>query len=287
MSAAFEIRVASKAEFSVALEWAKAEGWNPGIDDLDAFFTADPSGFLMGFENQIPVSAISVVRYGKDYSFLGLYIVPQQHRGKGFGFATWQAGIAYLNGRTIGLDGVVARQSDYRKSGFIWAGRNIRYQGQVTRTLKARGDLKAEPFQDSDFAALHAFDQICFGSDRTAFLKEWVLQLPNQNRTSFVVRNGAELAGFATIRRCDQGYKIGPLFALSPAIAASLFNACADSIEVGATLIIDVPESNIQAVALAEAANLHPVFETARMYRGREPLIPIATIFGLTTFELG
>jgi hypothetical protein len=287
VSAVFEIRIATKAEFSIALEWANAEGWNPGLDDLDAFFAADPKGFLMGFVGQTPVASISVIKYNDAYGFLGFYIVPPQHRGKGYGFATWQAGMAYLDGCTIGLDGVVARQDDYRKSGFIWAGRNIRYQGQVTRTLEAHVDLKAEPFKDSDFAAVLALDLICFGSNRAAFLKQWVAQLPNQNRISFVVKMGVQVAGFVTVRRCDQGYKIGPLFALSPAIAATLFNACADSIEVGATLIIDVPESNIQAVALAEAADLHPIFETARMYRGREPALPTATIFGLTTFELG
>jgi hypothetical protein len=30
-----------------------------------------------------------------------------------------------------------------------------------------------------------------------------------------------------------------------------------------------------------------PVFETARMYKGPAPELPIDRIFGLTTFELG
>jgi Acetyltransferase (GNAT) domain/Acetyltransferase (GNAT) family len=287
MTTAFEIRVATKAEFSVALEWAKAEGWNPGLDDLDAFFAADPKGFLMGFLGETPVASISVVKYNDAYGFLGFYIVPPQHRGKGYGLAIWKAGLSYLADCTIGLDGVQDRQDDYRKSGFIWAGRNIRYQGSVTRTIKAQGHFKAERIEDKHFAAVHALDLICFGNNRAAFLKQWVAQLPNQNRMSFVVTIGVQVAGFSTVRKCDQGYKIGPLFALSPAIAATLFEACADSVEVGATLIIDVPKSNIQAVALAEAADLHPVFETARMYRGRVLPLPIATIFGVTTFELG
>jgi Acetyltransferase (GNAT) domain len=287
VTASFEIRVATKAEFSIALEWAKAEGWNPGLEDLDAFFAADPSGFLMGFENQVPVSAISVVRYEDDYGFLGLYIVPPQHRGKGFGFATWQAGLAYLSGCTIGLDGVQDRQDDYRKSGFIWAGRNIRFQGIVTQVAEAAGDLKAVPFQAGDFAAVQAFDTICFGSDRSAFLNGWLSSLPNQSRLSFVVKSRNGVKGFATMRECHQGFKIGPLFAKSTPVAIALFNACCRSIEPSSAVIIDVPEGNTEAIKLANSAGLQPVFETARMYRGGEPGLPTATIFGLTTLELG
>lgn len=41
------------------------------------------------------------------------------------------------------------------------------------------------------------------------------------------------------------------------------------------------------AVALATRAGLEPVFETARLYRGPDPGLPLASIFGVTTFELG
>lgn len=69
------IRTASENEFAVAIEWAKSEGWNPGLDDLSAFYAADPGGFLMGFLDDEPVSSISVVRYGDEFGFLGFYIV--------------------------------------------------------------------------------------------------------------------------------------------------------------------------------------------------------------------
>ena len=35
------------------------------------------------------------------------------------------------------------------------------------------------------------------------------------------------------------------------------------------------------------ATGLTPVFETARMYRGPAPALPLERIFGITTFELG
>ena len=55
----------------------------------------------------------------------------------------------------------------------------------------------------------------------------------------------------------------------------------------GSAVSLDVPEDNAQAVELAVAAQLSPVFETARMYCGEAPGLPLNEIYGITTFELG
>jgi hypothetical protein len=43
----------------------------------------------------------------------------------------------------------------------------------------------------------------------------------------------------------------------------------------------------VAARALFERYGLKPVFETARMYRGPVPVLPLDRIYGITTFELG
>ena len=42
-----ELRPMTRAELDLAIEWAAGEGWNPGLADADAFYAADPNGFLM------------------------------------------------------------------------------------------------------------------------------------------------------------------------------------------------------------------------------------------------
>src|SRR3954469_23086932 len=124
------IRPANRRELDLALEWAAQEGWNPGLSDTQCFYAADPEGFLLAFRDAEPVASISVVRYGSDFGFLGLYIVRPELRGRGYGHRLWQAGMARLEGRTVGLDGVVAQQENNRRSGFSLAHRNIRFGGQ-------------------------------------------------------------------------------------------------------------------------------------------------------------
>lgn len=62
MTAGLIIRTVTLAEYQTAVDWAAAAGWNPGLVDLAAFFTADPEGFLMGWRDGAPVASISVVR---------------------------------------------------------------------------------------------------------------------------------------------------------------------------------------------------------------------------------
>ena len=58
------------------------------------------------------------------------YIIKSQYRGRGFGLQLWNAAMAYMGGRNVGLDGVIAQQGNYRKSGFKLAYRSIRHQGE-------------------------------------------------------------------------------------------------------------------------------------------------------------
>src|SRR5690606_25417489 len=108
-TASFHIRVMDRTELQVGIDWAAAEGWNPGLHDAVCFHAADPEGFLVGLLGDEPVGMVSAVRYGTHFGFVGLYIVRPRYRGKGFGSALWQAGMRRLERCSIGLDGVVAQ----------------------------------------------------------------------------------------------------------------------------------------------------------------------------------
>jgi ribosomal protein S18 acetylase RimI-like enzyme len=283
----FRVRSATPEAFAVAKGWARDEGWNPGIADLEAFFAADTSGFLLGYANDRPVSSISVVKYGETQGFLGFYIVHPDARGKGFGMATWSAGMAYLGKRTVGLDGVVAQQENYTKSGFQLVGRNIRFTGVPILTELSGSAVTVEAALDQHAGQIETLDRVCFGSPRPGFLKAWIYTAPEAGRKTLVAFESGALSGYATIRKCVEGYKIGPLFAQTRHAAEALFQACCAEAERGASITLDVPETNNQAMGMAQSAGLTSVFETARMYRGSAPELPWASIYGVTSFELG
>jgi hypothetical protein len=277
----YSIRPATRAELDQIIGWAAAEGWNPGLADADAFWAADPEGFLIGLLGDEPVSTIAVVRYDDSFGFLGLYIVRPEHRGKGYGLAIWQAGMARLEGCNVGLNGVLAQEANYGRSGFTLAYPNTRYGGQVS--APAPDDLRLVPAHRVPFAQLTRYDRGCFPASREPFLRAW-LDPDKQMGRAFV--EGGRLLGYGVTRPGREGFKIGPLFADRADVAEALFRSLAVEAQ-GSVICIDVPAVNRAAVAMVERHGLQPVFETARMYTRGDPGPPLTRVYGTTTLELG
>lgn len=276
------IRAMVKNEVDLAIELAAREGWNPGRHDGDCYFTADPNGFLIGLVSGKPVATISVVKYGDSFGFLGFFIVSPEFRGRGYGIQIWNAGLKYLAGRNIGLDGVVDQQDNYKKSGFVLAYRNVRYEGIGGGDYSGNGeivDLASLPFEEIDL-----YDKPFFPAKRSRFLKSWVKQ---PDSYSLGVRQAGKLSGYGVIRPCRKGYKIGPLFADTATIAERLFLALRSKVGSTDSIFLDVPEVNSAAVQLAEKYKMNVMFETARMYNREIPDMPLNRIFGVTSFEVG
>lgn len=263
--------------------WAAREGWNPGLDDLAAFYSADPGAFLIGKAGETPVAIISAVRYGANFGFIGFYICHPMLRGQGFGHEIWDVAINRLQHRVVGLDGVIEQQDNYRKSGFQFAHRSVRFVGQVACDMPT--DARLVQLSHSHFPLIQDYDRHFFPDNRTAFLKPWT-DPAVRSRIGFALINGGSVQGYGVIRHCQQGVKIGPLFAETQADADVLFQALVSTAK-RQPVVLDAPEPNQHALALAELYGLSPSFETARMYKGEAPDLPLGRTFGITTFELG
>jgi GNAT superfamily N-acetyltransferase len=275
------IRTMRPDEIPIAVDWAAAEGWNPGLADAACFATVDPEGFLIGEIDGVPAATISCVNYDRHFAFLGFYIVRPELRGRGCGLQIWNAAIAHAGSRVIGLDGVVAQQRNYEKSGFVHAYANIRYGGVAGVADAAGADIVA--LTDIPLSRIEADDATDFPAPMSAFLRAWIGAPGHVGRA--VVRNG-DVAGWGVIRPCRRGFKIGPLCADDRAAAEAVLAALLAGID-GGEIFLDVPSVNAEAVALATALGLAPVFETARMYTGEIAPLRLDRVFGVTTFELG
>jgi ribosomal protein S18 acetylase RimI-like enzyme len=277
----FIVRTMTADEVNLAIEWAAHEGWNPGLHDAHCFRAADPDGFFIGELLGEPVGSISAVAYDAHFGFIGLYIVKPEFRGKGLGLRIWQHGIAYLGKRNVGLDGVVAQQPNYRKSGFQLAYRNIRFQGVAE--VDASNNASLADARQLPFDKLASYDRRFFPAPRDIFLRGWIDQ---PDAVALASVGDGQMRGYGVLRRCREGRKIGPLFADDAQTAEALFTALVARCP-GETVALDVSELNTAAVALAERHRLTSVFETARMYTKRAPDIPLARLYGVTSFELG
>ena len=273
-------------DVKILLAWAASEGWNPGLDDAHSFYKADQQGFFVLRQNEVPTAGISVVKHDEKQAFLGLYICRPEFRRSGYGWRLWQHAIQTAGQRTIALDGVIEQQENYRKSGFEFAWNNYRYLAEVITApwrVKHRR-LTINEVSTKTISDLTELDVQVGGIERREFMTDWLTD--STNRASLFCESEGRLSGMGTIRKCIEGYKVGPLYADNADIADALLRALCETTGTQNTLI-DVPENNEHAMRWIQNFATSPIFATARMYKGKRPRISTNQIYGITTLELG
>ncbi|MDD4127208.1 MAG: GNAT family N-acetyltransferase [Methanomicrobium sp.] len=274
------IRNMRSSEADIAFRCAADEGWNPGLYDIGCHYAVDPKGWFVAEYNGSVAGIVMMSNYDEKFSFGGFLVVLPEFRNHGIADALINKAFLHTEGRICGIDGVFEMQETYsRKYGFLYAYRNIRWEGEIKGELH-HNFLKAE---NVPFEKLLEYDTRHFFTERRTFLEKWINQ---KDSICLVSCEGDEITGYGMIRRCVAGHKIGPLFAEKSLIAEKLFLSLCGYVNHG-PIYLDTPEPNADAVALAKKYNMREVFGTARMYTRKIPKLPLDNIFGVTSFEMG
>ncbi|WP_454783910.1 GNAT family N-acetyltransferase [Legionella sp. WA2024007413] len=278
----YHIERMTREEVGIAIDWARKEGWNPGLNDAECFYQADPQGFFAGKLNNQIIAVGSAVVYDAHFAFCGLYIVDKKYRSQGYGMKLTTARLNYINNRNAGIDGVFSMVNNYAHIGYRLAHNNARYALKHPR-LRPKVDPHLVDLNTVPFEQLIQYDKQYFPASRPKFLSEWIKQ---NTALALGFVSERQLMGYGVIRKCFEGYKIGPLFADTPTIAQKLFEQLVEYAQ-GEIVFLDIVESNPFAVHLVNKFKMSKIFETARMYLKGAPKLSTEGIYGITTFELG
>lgn len=265
----------------VAVSAAALQGWNPGIDDAACFYAQDPNGFFLAKLGDETIGCASAVIYDASFAFFGFYIIEEAFRARGYGMQLTKHRLAYAGDRNIGLDGVIDMCDKYANIGFKPAHANHRYQGQFIKQFHSSSNIMQ--IDDKCVPGIFAYDKRYFPVPRPAFLSHW-LHLPHGCALAYIV--DGEIGGYGVIRQCQQGFKIGPLFAETFEAASALFENLVNYAE-GVRVYLDIPEPNGHMNKFVKQYELNVCFDVLRMYTKKPPLINLNNVYGITSFELG
>lgn len=214
-----------------------------------------------------PEGCIVPFVYPNGTGWVGFFCINESMRGKGWGAKLFQAGLDHFteNGtKIVGLDAVQEQVETYGRRGFVEKGR-IRLmvreglgveplEGGLGHTNK---DEELCPLDHIPEAVLAKSDLENSGLERPkVWSKEALFSRPDAFGFA-LVKEGTktELEGWILVRRCQHGFRFGPLYASSPDRASLLLrNAMKRVEEQEGTFIAEVWPQNPEATKVFENA---------------------------------
>ncbi|KAK9711999.1 hypothetical protein K7432_007434, partial [Basidiobolus ranarum] len=173
------IKSATQESLKIIYQWGDNEGWNPGVHDWKTMYSTNPDGYFVGHLNDKPICCIAIFRYSHQVSYIGWYIVLKEYRGHGYGLTMFKYAMNLLKGYNIGLDGVVAQQSNYAKFGFVRHYDNEVYDGEFLggiNSILPLQDLKFVTMEHVSVDKIAEFEYEQTGILRLKWWKAWLEQ---------------------------------------------------------------------------------------------------------------
>lgn len=230
-----------------ALALSQTEKWPHRSDDWEMLLSLSQGAVALS-DGAVAGTAL-VTPFGQ-VALANMIIVGEALRGRGLGRKLVEAAMATAETPEYRLIATQAGLPLYLKMGFVETGTIVQHQGMVAPIDAADpiySDITwAEP---ADCAALAALDLAATGMDRTPFIRI----LLERGRIG-VIRQGAQITGWAAIRRFGRGLVVGPVIAPDAETARRLMGrVMAD--DPGAFVRVDTPTDSTLAPWL-ETLNL-------------------------------
>jgi hypothetical protein len=170
--------------------------------------------------------------YPNQTGWIGFFIMNDAYRGKGLGRELWkemELTFKHAGTTVIGLDGVEEQVETYKRRGFVDCAsiplmmrESVGYK-PIEVTWDHEDAVELQDLRDIDGKLLAKLDLEHTGLDRSAYWATDVLISRIWALGYAIVTNG-ELTGMIYARRCEQGVRIGPLYAATYSQARQLLH---------------------------------------------------------------
>lgn len=269
-------------ELNLLCEMAGIDGRNPGLSDASVFLQLDPEGFFLALLDSEIVGAISGIKYGSEFGFIGMHMVHPEYRDTMLASSFLQAVMAHLGNRPLGVNCHESQMEFYGRFGFTAAHKIITFRGNTVRTEVLSGSIVSPFLHPFDY--LTQIDNSCFPYGRLFFLQRWLNQagsllLAEKNSTGF--------DGYGLCRPCISGFEISNLLCSNPFTANKLIDSLTCHLEQGTEYNISIPEPNSDAIAVAVNRGMKVHAEHVRMYRNPAPQLKLQNIYSFSSVEVG
>jgi len=277
----FIVDLLRKEDLDGALRLSTQAGWNQTPADWRRLLDLSPEGCFAGRLDGSLVATATLASYGARVHWVGMVLVDEACRGKGFGGTMLARTLEHGRslGGTVGLDATDLGRPVYLKQGFVDVAPIDRWSG----VLRDSGDgTGVELLTRSAFDDVVKLDRDSCGADRSDFL----LHLMNDPAVFGVAAVGDGVEGFAFLRPGRTCSHVGPVVAATGADVRSLVSRLSRLAD-GAPVLIDAIRTPA-TTDLLEKSGLSVVRKLTRMTLDRADRVLMGErICAITSFEWG
>lgn len=273
----------TEADLDEALRLSTQAGWNQLPGDWQRLIDFTPEGCIGGRSGGRLVATATVAAYAGDAHWIGMIIVDQACRGRGYGSAILEEALRRaeaLGTKGIGLDASDQGRPLYLKMGFVDVDPIDRWGGAL-RVPAAEPPL--EILSHATLDAMLALDRTACGADRSRLLVHLAME---RDVVGWVATDEKGAAGYAILRPGRQFAHLGPVVAANPAHYEALLDA-AGLLLNGAEVIVDAPRTPEHDAILARKGLEVRRRLTRMTFRKPQQLLIGPGVRAATSFELG
>ena len=264
-----DIRQLRHEDIEDAMRLAEAAGWNQCRADWKRLVDLHSERCFAGIVDDELVATSTLATYGDVVGWVGMMLVDEDHRRRGYGTRLLDRALAAAEQRDIdvvGLDATTAGKPLYQDRDFETVDEIDRWSGTIHGSQEAAAVTTGAAVNDE---AICRFDAAVCGVDRSDLLRHL---LSSSNVTGLLHERTEGVRGYAIVRPGRTHWQIGPVVAADHETATSLLAATADHVGDD-PVFVDAVADDATATLLREAG-LMVERSLSRMTRhgARDPL---------------
>lgn len=260
------IRKLTEDDLPAAMRLSRQAGWNQIRSDWQRLLDLNPENCFAGIVDDELVATATLVTYDDDVGWIGMVLVDENHRRRGFGMEIFEQALETAIDRgisRIGLDATDAGRKVYQQVGFHDVAPIERWGG--TLSISGTETERYSVTRDPELAEIISVDRRACDVDRSALLE----RLIGEEGTSALLvsdEGSGKTSGYAVLRPGREYAQIGPIIAMNGDEVAALVEAAADLTDA-AGAIVDVLAGQ-QTKATLRTAGLERQRHLTRMTYG-------------------
>ncbi|MEO8584295.1 MAG: GNAT family N-acetyltransferase [Flavitalea sp.] len=263
MSPTIVFRKMNIEDISDGVQLCRYASWNQVEQDWQFILNIDPEGSIVAVDTDKVVGAVSTIKYGNDFSWIGMVLVDPQYQKQGIGHTLLKLTLDILQKETtIKLDATPQGREIYLKLNFRDEYPLTRMVCEIVRELPE--EKRVSVITAKEFEKINNYDKKIFGANRKVLLGGMFEKYPQY---AFYYEDNGKIKGYCLGRNGHLYTQLGPIVADELSIGKKLLLTVLKKIQ--GKVVVDIFQHSAEWTDWLGSLGFKKERSFVRMYHGQ------------------